>query len=60
MLLRRQVRVEKLTDISLRMCGSSLHDYCLSDPVDTNGWIVSRHKWFMYIMSGTLFPSSQA
>lgn len=32
--------------------GRSLHDHSPSDPAKTNGWSISKYRWFMYIMSG--------
>lgn len=30
----------------------ALHDHSPSDPEKTNGWSISRFKWFMYVMAG--------
>ncbi|TGO91324.1 hypothetical protein BPOR_0031g00130 [Botrytis porri] len=31
----------------------SLHNHSPSDPAKTNGWSISKYRWFMYIMSGS-------
>ncbi|TGO65624.1 hypothetical protein BOTNAR_0076g00180 [Botryotinia narcissicola] len=31
----------------------ALHDHSPSDPAKTNGWSISKYRWFMYIMSGS-------
>ncbi|GAW27069.1 putative OPT family small oligopeptide transporter [Rosellinia necatrix] len=30
----------------------TLHDDKTADPAKTNGWRISRHRWFLYIMAG--------
>lgn len=30
----------------------ALHDHSPSDPSKTDGWSISRYRWFMYIMAG--------
>ncbi|KAF2831755.1 small oligopeptide transporter-like protein [Ophiobolus disseminans] len=30
----------------------TLHDHQASDPAKTNGWSISRYKWFMVVMAG--------
>lgn len=30
----------------------ALHDHSPSDPSKTNGWSISRYRWFMYVMAG--------
>ncbi|KAL7621266.1 hypothetical protein AAE478_008583 [Parahypoxylon ruwenzoriense] len=30
----------------------ALHDHAPSDPVKTNGWSISRYRWFLYVMGG--------
>ncbi|KAI2617053.1 small oligopeptide transporter [Hypoxylon sp. NC1633] len=30
----------------------TLHDHSPSDPVRTNGWSISRYRWFLYVMGG--------
>jgi OPT family oligopeptide transporter len=31
----------------------SLHDHTPPDPADTNGWRISRYKWFLYVFIGS-------
>lgn len=31
----------------------TLHDHSLSDPSKTNGWRISRYRWFLYVMIGS-------
>ena len=30
----------------------ALHDHSPSDPSKTNGWSISRYRWFLYVMAG--------
>lgn len=30
----------------------ALHDKSPSDPAQTNGWVISRYRYFMYVMIG--------
>ncbi|KAI1485474.1 small oligopeptide transporter [Biscogniauxia mediterranea] len=30
----------------------ALHDHSPSDPAETNGWAISRYRWFLYVMGG--------
>ena len=31
----------------------ALHDHSPSDPMRTNGWSISRYKWFLYVFVGS-------
>ncbi|KAK3392966.1 putative isp4 protein [Podospora didyma] len=31
----------------------TLHDHSCSDPARTNGWTISRYKWFLYVFTGS-------
>ncbi|KAI5867752.1 small oligopeptide transporter [Durotheca rogersii] len=31
----------------------ALHDHASSDPAHTNGWGLSRYRWFLYVMGGS-------
>jgi len=33
----------------------ALHDKRPSDPSETNGWSVSRYRYFIYVMAGAFF-----
>ncbi|KAF2502770.1 small oligopeptide transporter [Lophium mytilinum] len=31
----------------------ALHDQSKSNPATTNGWLISRYRWFMYVVAGS-------
>lgn len=31
----------------------ALHDHSPSDPAKSNGWVISRYKWFLYVFAGS-------
>ncbi len=42
------------SDLANRALMYTLHDDSPSDPSKTNGWAISRYRWFLYVLVGML------